>query len=117
MGDPSGRLVGRDALREYFEEALDKLGSSLHLELKVGGGVTAAACTSIAQRFGGAARLLQGPPHTCAALPSCWQEVLVGVDSCCVLYTRETGASVAEVFQRDAAGRARRVQVFYDTVC
>jgi hypothetical protein len=46
------------------------------------------------------------------------QDVLVGVDgSCCLVYTRETGAKVAEMFKLDSEGKAVSVQVFYDLVC
>lgn len=45
------------------------------------------------------------------------QDVLVGVDGCCLVYTRETGAKVAEMFKLDAEGKAVSVQVFYDLVC
>lgn len=34
-----------------------------------------------------------------------------------VVYTRETGAKVVEVFHLDASGKVKTVQVFYDTVC
>lgn len=77
VGDPSGKLVGKAALKTYFAEALQEV-TDLRLDL---------------------------------------QDVLVGVDACCVVYTRETGAKVAEMFKLDKEGKVTAVQVFYDLVC
>ncbi|KIZ04908.1 hypothetical protein MNEG_3051 [Monoraphidium neglectum] len=78
VGDASGRIVGREALRAYFKEALDNL-KVLSLEIKA---------------------------------------VLSGVgESFAVVYTRETGATVVEVFVLDNQGKAAKVQVYYDAVC
>lgn len=47
------------------------------------------------------------------------QDVLLGVKgSFSIVYTRETGAKVVEVFRMDAKGeKVVAVQVFYDLVC
>lgn len=43
--------------------------------------------------------------------------VLHGVESFAVHYERETGARVVEVFKVNEQGKAREVEVYYDTVC
>lgn len=46
------------------------------------------------------------------------QDVLLGLQgSFAVVYTRETGAKVVEVFELDQQGKAKVVRVYYDTVC
>lgn len=45
-------------------------------------------------------------------------DVMLGVNqSIAVVYTRETGAKVVEVFEQDQKGKAKTVWVYYDAVC
>jgi hypothetical protein len=54
----------------------------------------------------------------CACPTQSLQAVLSGVgESFAVVYTRETGATVVEVFVLDNQGKAAKVQVYYDAVC
>eukprot|EP00878_Enallax_costatus_P006904 GHUV01007234.1.p1 GENE.GHUV01007234.1~~GHUV01007234.1.p1 ORF type:complete len:125 (+),score=27.95 GHUV01007234.1:145-519(+) len=46
------------------------------------------------------------------------QDVMLGLQgSIAVVYTRETGAKVVEVFELDQQGKAAVVRVYYDAVC
>lgn len=62
------------------------------------------------------ARLILSAPHH--ELHTHTQAVTLGIGgSFAVVYTRETGAKVVEVFRLDTQGRAAEVEVFYDAVC
>ena len=51
--------------------------------------------------------------HACPDLHLEVQHTLAGVDGITIVYTRESGALVAEVMILDAAGCIRRASVFY----